>query len=244
MGVRLARNMTSALRIQEMASPERPRERLIERGPRALNTSELLAILLRTGTTGASAVEVGHQLLRRFGSLEAVARAPLDQLVTVRGVGPDKAALLKAAFELAVRLTEEKRRATPLLDTPGSVATMLREELSLLETERFLVLLLDTRRHLIRIEEVGRGLLDSVLVHPREVFRPALVGSAHSIVVAHNHPSGDPTPSEADIRTTRDLIRAGQLLRVELLDHIIIGRPSADRPRDFCSLKELGQFYS
>lgn len=242
MSVRLDRNMTSALRIQEMASQERPRERLMERGPRALNTSELLAILLRTGTAGASAVEVGHQLLRRFGSLEGVARAALDQLVTVRGVGPDKAVLLKAAFELAVRLTEEKRRAAPLLDSPGSVATILREELSLLETERFLVLLLDTRRHLLRIEEVGRGLLDSVFVHPREVFRPALLGSAHSIVVAHNHPSGDPTPSEADIRTTRDLIRAGQLLRIEVLDHIIIGRPSADRPRDFCSLKELGHW--
>jgi len=216
----------------------------MERGPRALNTSELLAILLRTGIAGASAVEVGHQLLRHFGSLEGVARAPLQQLVEVRGIGRDKAALLKAAFELAARLTEEKRRATPMLDTPESVALLLREEMSLLETERFFVLLLDARRRLIRVEEIGRGLLDSVLVHPREVFRPALIGGAHSIVVAHNHPSGDPMPSDADVRTTRDLIRAGQLLKIELLDHIIIGRPSTDRPRDFCSLKELGQFYS
>jgi len=111
-------------------------------------------------------------------------------------------------------------------------------------TPIFVVLLLDTRRHLMRVEEVGRGLLDSVLVHPREVFRPALIAGAHAILVAHNHPTGDPTPSAADIRTTRDLIRAGQLLRVELLDHLIIGRPSSERTRDFCSLKELGQFYS
>lgn len=234
----------SSLRIQEIATAERPRERLAERGPKALSSAELFAILLRSGLQGTSAVELGHQLLRQFGTLEGVARAPLDQLTAVRGIGRDKAVTLKAAFELAARLSDEKRRASPLLDTPDSVALLLRDELSLLETERFVVLLLDTRRHLLRLEEVGRGLLDSVLVHPREVFRPALIAGAHAIVVAHNHPTGDPTPSTADIRTTRDLIRAGQLLRVEVLDHIIIGRPSAERARDFCSLKELGQFYS
>jgi len=234
----------SSLRIQEIAAAERPRERLAERGPKALSSAELFAILLRSGLQGTSAVELGHQLLRQFGTLEGVARAPLDQLTTVRGIGRDKAVTLKAAFELASRLSDEKRRASPVLDTPESVALLLRDELSLLETERFVVLLLDTRRHLLRLEEVGRGLLDSVLVHPREVFRPALIAGAHAIVVAHNHPTGDPTPSTADIRTTRDLIRAGQLLRVEVLDHIIIGRPSAERARDFCSLKELGQFYS
>lgn len=234
----------SSLRIQEIAAAERPRERLADRGPKALSSAELFAILLRSGLLGTSAVELGHHLLRQFGTLEGVARAPLDQLTSVRGIGRDKAVTLKAAFELAARLSDEKRRACPLLDTPDSVALLLRDELSLLETERFVVLLLDTRRHLLRLEEVGRGLLDSVLVHPREVFRPALIAGAHAIVVAHNHPTGDPTPSTADIRTTRELIRAGQLLRVEVLDHIIIGRPSAERARDFCSLKELGQFYS
>lgn len=223
---------------------ERPRERLAERGPKALSSAELFAILLRSGLQGTSALELGHQLLRLFGTLEGVARAPLDQLVAVRGIGRDKAVTLKAAFELAARLSDEKRRASPVLDTPGAVAALLRDELSILETERFVVLLLDTRRRLIRLEEVGRGLLDSVLVHPREVFRPALIAGAHAIVAAHNHPTGDPTPSTADIRTTRDLLRAGQLLKVELLDHIIIGRPSAERSQDFCSLKELGQFYS
>lgn len=234
----------SPLRIQEIAAADRPRERLAERGPKALGTGELLAILLRSGPRGMSAVELGHQLLHGFGSLESIARAPLDQLVTIRGIGRDKAVTLKAAFELAARLADEKRRATPVLDTPEAVAALLRDELSLLDTERFVVLLLDTRRRLMRLEEVGRGLLDSVLVHPREVFRPALMAGAHAILVAHNHPTGDPTPSTADIRTTRDLIRAGQLLKVELLDHIIIGRPCSERTQDFCSLKELGQFYS
>ncbi|MBX3733474.1 MAG: DNA repair protein RadC [Verrucomicrobiae bacterium] len=236
--------MTSALRIHEMTVSERPRERLLERGARALNSPELLAILLRTGVSGASAVEVGQRLMQQFGALGGIARAPVDQLVAVRGIGRDKAVVLKAAFELAARLSDEKRRASPVLDHPDAVAGLLRDELSLLDTERFVVLLVDTRRHLMRIEEVGRGLLDSVLVHPREVFRPAIIGGAHAVIVAHNHPTGDPTPSEADLRTTRDLIRAGQLLRIEVLDHIIIGRPGADRSRDFCSLKELGQFYS
>lgn len=236
--------MSSPLRIHELSAAERPRERLAERGPKALSTPELLAILLRSGLRGTSAVDLGHQVLVRFGSLEGVARTTLGQLMEIRGIGRDKAVALKAAFELAARLSDEKRRASPILDTPEAVAALLRDEMSLLDTERFVVLLLDTRRHLMRVEEVGRGLLDSVLVHPREVFRPALIAGAHAILVAHNHPTGDPTPSAADIRTTRDLIRAGQLLRVELLDHLIIGRPSSERTRDFCSLKELGQFYS
>ena len=223
-----------------MPVAERPRERLVERGPKALHSAELLAILLRTGLAGTSAVEIGHHVLRDLGSLEGIARSPLERLMAIRGIGRDKAVILKAAFELAARLGEERRREHPVVDTPEAVASVLRDELSILETERFVVLLLDTRRRLIRVDEVGRGLLDSVLVHPREVFRPALLAGAHAVIVAHNHPSGDPTPSEADLRTTRDLIRAGQLLKVELLDHVIIGRSSTERARDFCSLKELG----
>ena len=225
-----------------MPISERPRERLVERGPRALHSAELLAILLRTGLAGTSAVAIGHHVLRDLGSLEGIARSPLERLMAIRGIGRDKAVILKAAFELAVRLGEERRRENPVVDTPEAVASVLRDELSILETERFVVLLLDTRRRLIRVDEVGRGLLDSVLVHPREVFRPALLAGAHAVIVAHNHPSGDPTPSEADLRTTRDLIRAGQLLKVELLDHVIIGRSSTERARDFCSLKELGHW--
>jgi DNA repair protein RadC len=226
-----------------MAVADRPRERLIERGASALNIGELLAILLRTGLKGSSAVEVGHRLIERFASLESLARAPLEQLIEVRGVGSDKAVTLKAAFELATRLAEEKRRESPVLDCPIAIAGLLRSELSVLDTERFVVLLLTTRRRLIRVEEISRGLLDTVVVHAREVFRPAILANAHAVILAHNHPGGDPQPSEADIRVTRDLIRAGHLLKIEVLDHVIIGRSGTDRPRDYCSLRELGQFY-
>jgi DNA repair protein RadC len=236
--------MSQPLRIHDMAAADRPRERLAARGAASLNTAELLAILLRTGLQGASAVEIGHRLVAKFGSLEALARAPMEQLVEVKGVGRDKAVTLKAAFELAIRLADEKRRESPVLDTPEQLAALLRDELSLLETERFVVVLLNTRKRLIRVEEIGRGLLDQVLVHAREVFRPAIVAGAHAVVLAHNHPGGDPMPSDADIKVTRDLIRAGQLLKIEVVDHVILGRRSESRSKDYCSLRELGHFYS
>jgi DNA repair protein RadC len=234
--------MADALRIRDMAPAHRPRERLVESGAETLHAAELLAILLRTGLQGASAVDIAQRLLHRFESLEGLARAPLSELVQVKGVGRDKAVTLKAGFELARRLSAEARRESPVLDTPETVADLLRDELSTCETERFLVLLLNTRRRLIRTEEVTRGLLDSVQVHAREVFRPAIAANAHAIVLVHNHPGGDPTPSEADTRVTRDLTRAGHLLKIEVLDHIIIGRRSTERPRDFSSLKALGHF--
>jgi DNA repair protein RadC len=130
------------------------------------------------------------------------------------------------------------------LDTPDRVADLLREENRTYEVERFQVVLVNTRRRLLRVERLAHGTLDTLLVHPREVFRAALLAHAAAIILVHNHPSGDPTPSEADIRVTRDLIRAGQLLKIEVLDHIILGRRTSDRPRDYVSLRELGYFYS
>ncbi len=218
---------------------ERPRERLVLRGADALSHSELLAILLRTGVAGRSAVHVADGILRRFGSLGQLAGAPLDEL-RMRGLGRDKAIVLKAAFTLARRLAEEVRPETPVLDSPEAVAQLVRDEMAFLETEHLKVLLLNTRRRLIRAEPVANGLLDQIVVHPREVFRTAVSAGAHAIVMVHNHPSGDPTPSEGDIRATSDLRRAGQLLRIELLDHLIIGRRTAGRSRDYCSLRELG----
>lgn len=159
-------------------------------------------------------------------------------------MGRNKAAALKAAFEIARRLTIEARATSPILDSPESVARLLRGDWATLGAERFVVLILTTRRRLIRIEPVSQGLLDSVLVHPREVFRPAIAWNAHAVILAHNHPGGDPNPSEADIRATRDLVRAGQLLRIEVLDHVILGRAIDGRSKDYCSLRELGYFYS
>ncbi len=236
--------MNGALQIRDLAQADRPRERLVELGPPSLSQAELLAILLRTGLKGCSAVEIAHRLVARFGSLEELARAPLEHLCDMKGVGRDKAVTLKAAFELARRLAVEARREAPLLETPAAVADILRDEMSRLETERFVVVLLNTRRRLIRIEEISRGLLNTVLIHAREVFRPAIVANAFALILAHNHPGGDPSPSDADIRSTRDLIRAGQLLKIEVMDHLILGRRMDGQAMDYCSLRELGHFYS
>jgi len=131
-----------------------------------------------------------------------------------------------------------------VLDNPVTVVSFMREENRLENVESFLALLLNVRKKLIRVEKISHGLLDTILVHPREVFRAAIAANAAGIVLVHNHPSGDPTPSEADIKVTRDLIRAGQLLKIEVVDHVIIGRATAERAKDYSSLRELGYFYT
>ncbi len=231
------------MRLKDQPPSERPRERLIEKGADALSPAELIAILLRTGLQGANAVEIGRQMLQKFGTLEALARASLDDLRTIRGVGRDKAVTLVAAFTLARKLAEEVRREAPLLDTPEAVAAVMREDCRLRETETFQVLLLNTRRRLIKLLPLTQGTKDMLLVQAGEVFRAAIAANAAALVLIHNHPSGDPTPSEADIKVTRDLIRAGQLLKIDVVDHVILGRATAERPRDYASLRELGYFY-
>ena len=228
----------SSGRIKDQPVGERPRERLIERGAAALSPAELVAILVRTGLRGVNAVEIGKQLVCKFGSLGAMARASVDDLQSVRGIGRDKAVTLVAAFTLASKIAEELQRESPVLDNPEAIAQLLREQNRLKVVETFQVLLLNTRRRLIRVEEISQGTLDTILVHPREVFRGAIIAAASAIVMMHNHPSGESQPSEADIKVTRDLIRAGQLLKIEVLDHVIIGKPNHS------SLRELGYFYN
>ena len=235
--------MTLPSRIKDLPHRERPRERLAEQGADALADAELIAILLRTGLRGQSAMEVGRALIRRFGSLGELARATLKELQEIRGVGRDKAIALKAAFTLARRMAAEIQTAAPLLDQPEAVAALLREECRPYTVEHFYALLLDTRRRLLRKEVLTRGTLDAAIVHPRDVFRHAVAANASAVVLVHNHPSGDPTPSKADITVTRDLIRAGQLLKIEVLDHVILGRRTNERKRDYFSLKEHGYFY-
>ena len=213
------------------------------KGADALNTAELLAILLRTGTKGVSAIHVGEQVLQKFRTLDALSRATITELRQIKGIGRDKAIALKSAFTLARRMAEEIRQEQPTLDTPDRVADLLRETNRAYEVENFQVVALNTRRRLIRIDNISQGTLDTLLVHPREVFKPAIAANAAAVVLVHNHPSGDPSPSEADIKVTRDLIRAGQLLKIDVLDHVILGRATQDRPRDFVSLRELGYFY-
>lgn len=231
-------------RIKDIPAHERPRERLAAVGAEHLRDAELVAILLRTGLQGRSAIEVGGELLGKFGTFSRLATATVRELQSVKGVGSDKAATLKAAFELARRMAAELRRESPALDSPEAIAAMLREDFRSQAVESFRVVLLNTRRRLIDVASISQGTLDTILVHPREVFKPAISANAAAVVLTHNHPSGDPTPSEADIRVTRDLIRAGQLLKIEVLDHVILGRPTKEGGRDFVSLRELGHFYT
>jgi len=234
----------SGPRIKDIPASERPRERLAANGADALGNSDLIAILLRTGLQGKSALVIGQELLAKFQTLDRLSQASVTELCKVKGIGRDKAVTLKAAFTLARRMAAELRAESPLLDSPERIADLLREDARGYEVEHFLVLLLNTRRRLIRVERISQGTLDAIHVHAREVFKHAISANAAAIVLVHNHPSGDPTPSEADIKVTRDLIRAGQLLKIDVLDHVILGRRTTERERDYASLRELGYFYS
>ena len=236
--------MSHSLRLKDQPANERPRERLVSRGPDALTHAELIAILLRTGLKGANVVQIGQQLLQKYGSLNALALAKVDELKQVSGIGQDKAATLVAAFALAKRMEQERRDESPVLDNPETVVNYMRETNRLRDVESLQLLLLNVRNKLIRVEEISDGLVDTLLVHPREVFRAAIMANAAAVILLHNHPSGDPTPSDADIKVTRDLIRAGQLLKIEILDHVILGHATATRKKDYSSLKELGYFYT
>ena len=236
--------MSESLRLKDQPASERPRERLVAHGAEALSSAELVAILLRTGLRGANAVEIGRQLLQKFGSLQSLALASLDDLQKVKGIGRDKAVTLVAAFALAHKMARELQEESPVLDTPEKIVHLLRAKNLVKEVETLQVLLVNTRRRLIRVEEVTDGTIDTLLVHPREVFKSAIAANAWAIILAHNHPSGDPTPSEADVKVTRDLIRAGQLLRIDVLDHVILGRATAERAKDYSSLRDLGYFYT
>ena len=216
---------------------------MAELGPDALSDAELIAILLRAGLQGKSAVDVGAELVQQFGTLSALAQATLEELQSIKGIGRDKAIALQSAFTLARRMAAEIQEAAPVLDTPDSVADFLREECRPYEVEHFYAILVNTRRRLIRKVHLTNGTLDAAIVHPRDVFRHAVAANASAVILVHNHPSGDPTPSKADITVTRDLVRAGQLLKIEVLDHVILGQRTTDRSRDYFSLKEHGYIY-
>jgi DNA repair protein RadC len=238
------RDLPAIPRMKDIPNPLRPRERLAKEGADKCENAALLAILLRTGTKGRNVMQVAQEMLARFGSLEHLARASLEQLRQSPGVGPDKAVTLQAAFQLAQRIARERRGLEPPMDNPSQVADLLRDEFASLSTEQLHILLLNTRRRLIRVVKSSQGTQDAVMAHPREVFRDAIAANAAAIILAHNHPSGDPHPSEADIKITRDLIRAGQLLKIEVVDHIIVGRLRDGEPKDYLSLREQGFFHT
>jgi DNA repair protein RadC len=224
--------------IHELPEGERPREKLATRGAAALSDSELIAILLRTGLPGANAVDVARHLLTEFGSLGGLARCTVTELARIKGVGPAKAVQLAAAFGLASRLALERLNRQPV-DSPAMVYDLLGAELRTLHRESLRVVLLDTKLHLLRFEEVSLGSLNESIAHPREIFRPALIYCAYAIIVVHNHPSGDPAPSDADRRLTVRLVEAARLLQIRLYDHVIIG--TADNGRQpWFSFREAG----
>jgi DNA repair protein RadC len=202
---------------------EQPRERLWAEGVEALSACELLALVLRTGAPGQPVLELARGLWERFGSLERLARAGDAELAALGGMGPAKTAALRAALELGARAARAPLRAGERLVGPEQVFAHLAPRMIGLRQERFLALLLDSRQRVIREVEVSRGSLDQSLVHPREVFGPALREAAAALVVAHNHPSGDPEPSAEDREVTSRLASAGQILGVALLDHVVVG---------------------
>jgi DNA repair protein RadC len=226
------------IKIREMPQDERPREKLLGRGAAALSDPELLAILLRTGVPGANAVEVARQLLERYGSLSGLSRCTIKEIASIRGIGAAKAIQLVAAFGLGRRLASE-RLARQKLDSPELIHDLVAAEMRTLHKESLRVILLDTRYHLLRMEEVSLGSVNESIAHPRDVFRPAVIASAYAVIVVHNHPSGDPSPSQSDHSLTRRLAEAAELLQIKLLDHIIIGAPAEGRLPYF-SFKEAG----
>jgi DNA repair protein RadC len=225
--------------MRELPPAERPRERLLNQGANALKTAELLAILLRTGTTERPVLELAEFLLTHFGSLEALSRAPVGELARIKGIGQAKAIGLKAAFALAARLARSEAEARPV-DTPEDVSRLLGEEMRLLDYESVRVICLNTKHKVLAVEEVTRGTLNESLFHPREAFRPALARQAHAVILVHNHPSGSTAPSDADIQVTQRMKQAGELLQIELLDHVILGAPVAGDERNFFSFKNEG----
>ncbi len=221
-----------------MPAEDRPRERLTRLGASALSDSELIAILLRTGIPGANALDVAQQLLKKHGSLGSLSRCSVKELAAMRGVGPAKALHLVAAFGLGGRLAHETISRSKL-DAPELVYDLMGPELRPLHQESLRVLLLDTRYCLLAIEQVSLGTVNESLAHPREIFRPAILHSAYAVILVHNHPSGDPSPSDADHRLTRRVAEAAGLLQIHLVDHVIIGSPAEGR-KPYCSFKELG----
>lgn len=216
--------------IADLPDTERPRERMRRMGADALSDRELLAILLRHGTKGKSALMVAAELLRAFdGSLKRLAKAELCEISKTPGIGQVKALELSAAFALGKRLALENCISQPQMTNPENVARYIREKLRQDEQEEFHALLLDTRMRLIRDELITVGLLDRSLVHAREVFRGAIKESCQSLIISHNHPSGDITPSKEDIRSTRMLQRAGQIIGITILDHVIVSSSLNDK---------------
>jgi len=220
--------------IRELPPEQRPRERMLKEGPLSLSDIDLLAIMLRTGTAKVSAMELAAEILGRFRDLRALSQATVEELSEIKGVGPVKAVQIKAAMELGRRLASMPAAERVTIRCPEDVAALVMEDLRGLDREYFLTLLLNTKNQVLARETISIGTLSSSVVHPRELFKVAIRRNAASVILLHNHPSGDPTPSREDIALTKRLTEAGGIIGIDVLDHIIIG------DNKFISLKSKG----
>ncbi|HNS16103.1 MAG TPA: DNA repair protein RadC [Syntrophorhabdaceae bacterium] len=222
--------------VRDLPRSERPRERLIRFGADKLSSQELLALVAGRGVPGRSVMTIAQELLARFGSIQGISNATIEELSRIKGIGTAKAAQLKAVFELGKRQELERETNYESYDIrdPQGVVRAVRKTIKDKAKEHFKLILLNTRNKIIGLSTVSIGTLNASLVHPREVFKDAIRHSASSVVVAHNHPSGNPEPSEEDVKITRRLVESGKILGIEVLDHIIIGKDA------FVSLKTKG----
>ncbi|MGR3973561.1 MAG: DNA repair protein RadC [Candidatus Rhabdochlamydia sp.] len=225
------------MNVKDLPPSERPRERLKQQGAQALSTTELLAILLSTGTQDHSVLDFSAHILNHFGSLKRLMHASIEELMEIKGLGFAKAVRLKAALTLAYKVHHAEALSSLRVDAQRAYE-LVRHELEHLKQEVLLVILRDVKEKLISVETVSVGTLSEVLIHPREVFYPAVRHKASSLILVHNHPSGDPMPSQADIEMTYHLNRSGQIMGIHLEDHLIIGSAG------YTSIKELGYFNS
>lgn len=220
--------------LRDVPREDRPRERMMQVGAESLSHAELLAILLRTGTQKQSALHLAGAVLKQCGTLRNLMDMSMDELTSIRGIGPAKALQLRAGIELGRRLAKSGNGEVVTVRSPGDAADYVMDELRYLKKEHFVCLFLNTKNHIIARETLSIGTLNASLVHPREVFRAAIKCSSASIICVHNHPSGDPTPSPEDVSLTTRLAEAGQLVGIEVLDHLVIGDGK------YVSLKEQG----
>ena len=218
--------------IRDIPQSERPRERLNHYGASALSTSELLAILLRTGVTGENVIHLAMRLLSEYHGLSGLAKASFSELETIKGIGPAKVTQLKAAFELGRRLLVEAPDERPQIRSPSDAANLVMLEMSLLDQEHLRLILTDTKNRVLEMPTVYIGNLNTSVIRVGELFRCALRANCAGMIVVHNHPSGDPTPSPEDVQVTKRIVSAGKLLDIDVLDHLIIGK------QRFVSLKE------
>jgi DNA repair protein RadC len=228
------REQATSYRITDLDESERPRERLANLGAGALSDAELLAILLRVGVQGENAVQVGQRLLKELGGLPGIHRAAFEEVLGQYGIGPAKAAQIKAAIELGRRMAVASPEERSAVHSPGDAANLVLYEMGALEQEELRVMLLDTRNRVLSIPIVYRGSVNNSQVRVGELFKTAIRANAASLILIHNHPSGDPTPSPEDVAITRAIVQAGKLLDIDVLDHLVIGRGK------WISLKERG----